>query len=36
MIEWAYFVLGMLNAVVLGIFCVNLAGLYKLHRDAKE
>lgn len=36
MIEWAYFVLGMLNAVVIGILCTHLANLYKFYRDAKE
>ena len=36
MIEWAYFVLGMLNAVVISLLCAHLARLYKFHRDAKE
>lgn len=36
MIEWAYFVLGMLNAVVIGILYTHLACLYKYHREVKE
>ena len=36
MIEWVSFVLGMLNAVMIGILCVHLASLYKIHKDTKE